>query len=234
MVRQQESGLKIREEQPGDKVSVLQPGRPMAWDLSHQEVTECLRASRLCKTSGSTDPTDLASFGGEEDDGSMKLKEHDGWWGAGHNENECRKFSSGVEKKCDQRRIGQCAGVKEDLEASVTELSGERGTGVLSPAAEQDACLLHEDGSDQSMHPCPSPTDGGGDDLENLAASPSLQVRFDTEVVRATTRMWLPQLSSTRQRRSDQMLKSSRQKRSPSTPNSLRVSTFRRLRVSSP
>ena len=26
MVRQQEGGLKIREEQPGDKVSVLQPG----------------------------------------------------------------------------------------------------------------------------------------------------------------------------------------------------------------
>ena len=87
----------------------------------------------MCMTSGSTDPTDLASFGEEEDDGSMKLKEHVGWWEAGHNENECRKFSSGVEKKCDQRRIGQCAGVKEDLEASVTELSGERGTGVFEP-----------------------------------------------------------------------------------------------------
>ena len=36
---------------------------------------ECLRASRKCKTSGSTDPTDLASYGEEEDDGSMKLKE---------------------------------------------------------------------------------------------------------------------------------------------------------------
>ena len=34
MVRQQESGLMVCEEQPGDKVSVLQPGRPMAWDLS--------------------------------------------------------------------------------------------------------------------------------------------------------------------------------------------------------
>ena len=56
---------------------------------------------------------------------------------------------------------------------------------MLSPAAEQDACLLHEDGSDQSMHSCPSPTDGGGDDLENLAASPSLQVWFDTEVLEA-------------------------------------------------
>ena len=31
MVRQQESGLKICEEQPGDRVSVLQPGRPMVW-----------------------------------------------------------------------------------------------------------------------------------------------------------------------------------------------------------
>ena len=41
---------------------------------------ECLRASRMCKTSGGTDPTDLASFGEEEDDGSMMLKEHVGWW----------------------------------------------------------------------------------------------------------------------------------------------------------
>ena len=64
------------------KVSVLQPGRPMAWDLSHQEVTECLIASGMCKTTGRTDPTDLASFGEEEDDGSMKLKEHVGWWEA--------------------------------------------------------------------------------------------------------------------------------------------------------
>ena len=38
---------------------------------------------------------------------------------------------------------------------------------MLSPAAEQNACLLHEDDSDQSLHSCPSPTDGGGDDLEH-------------------------------------------------------------------
>ena len=38
--------------------------------------------------------------------------------------------------------------LEEDPEP--TELSGERGTGVLSPAAEQNACLLHEDDSDQS------------------------------------------------------------------------------------
>ena len=101
MVRQQESGLKNREEQPGDKVSVLQLGRPMAWDLSHQEGTECLRASRMYKTSGGTDPTDLASFGEEEDDGSMKLKEHVGWWEAELNENERRDFPPGPEKKCD-------------------------------------------------------------------------------------------------------------------------------------
>ena len=107
MVRQQESGLKICDEQPGDEVSVLQPRRPMVLDLS-QEVTECLRASRICKTSGSTDPTDLASFGEEEDDRSVKLKKYVGWWEARHNENECRNLSAGVE---------------EDLEASVTELS---------------------------------------------------------------------------------------------------------------
>ena len=161
MVRQPENGLKICEEQPGDKVSDLQPGRPMAWDLSHQEVTECLRASPMCRTTGSTDPTDLASFGEEEDDGSMKLKEHVGWWEAELNENESRDFPSGPEMKRDQRRIGQCAGVKEYLEANVTELSGGRETGVLSYAAEQDACIFHENGSDQGMYSCSSLTDGG-------------------------------------------------------------------------
>ena len=183
MVRQQDSELKVCEEQPGDEVSVLQPGIPMAWDLSHQEAAERLRAGRMCKTSGGTDPTDLASFGEEEDDGSMKLKEHVDWWEAELNEKKRRAFPPGQEKKCDRYRIGQCAAVEEDPESSPTELSAERGTGVLSHAAEQDACLLHENGSDQSMYSCPSPTDEGGDDLENMAASPPVQVWFDTEVV---------------------------------------------------
>ena len=73
-------------------------------------------------------------------------------------------------------RAGQCACVKEDHEASTAEPSRGRGTGVLSPASQQDACLFHEDDSDQSMYSCPSPTNGGGDNLENLAASSSLQV----------------------------------------------------------
>ena len=73
--------------------------------------------------------------------------------------------------------------MEEDPESSPTEPSGERGTGVLSHAAEQDACLLHENGSDQNMFSCPSPTDEGGDDLEIMAASPPLQVWFDTEVL---------------------------------------------------
>ena len=60
----------------------------------------------MCKTSGSTDPTDLASFGEEEDDGSVKLKEHVGWWEAELNENERRNFPSGPEMKGDQHRIG--------------------------------------------------------------------------------------------------------------------------------
>ena len=176
MVRQQESGLKICEKQPGDKVSVLQPGIPMAWDLSHQEVTECFRASWMCKTSGGTDPTDLASLGEEDDDGSMKLKEHVGWWEAGHNENECKNFPPGPEKKRDQHRTEQFAGVEEDLEANVTELSGGRETCVLSPAAEQNAYLLHEDGSDQSM-PCGL-------------------TRVYWEPLRVITWMWLPRPSS--------------------------------------
>ena len=39
MVRQQWNGLKVCEEQPGDKVSGLQLGRPLAWDHPSQEVT---------------------------------------------------------------------------------------------------------------------------------------------------------------------------------------------------
>ena len=36
-----------------------------------------------------------------------------------------------------------------------------------------------------SMYSCPSPTDEGGDDLENMAASSLLQARFDMEVLGA-------------------------------------------------
>ena len=49
---------------------------------------------------GSSDPTDLAPFGEEEDDESVRLKKYVGWWEAGHNENECRDFVTGPEKKC--------------------------------------------------------------------------------------------------------------------------------------
>ena len=137
----------------------------------------------MCKTSGSTDPTHLASFGEEEDDESVKLKKHFSWWEPGHNENEYGNFPTDPGEECVQHRAGQCAGVKEDHEARTAEPSGGRGTGVLSPASEQDACLLHEDDSDQGMYSCSSPTDGGGDDLENSAASSSLQVWFDMEAL---------------------------------------------------
>ena len=59
---------------------------------------------------------------------------------------------------------------------------------VERPPRSQNACLLHEDDSDQSLYSCSSPTDGGGDDLENLAASSSLQAWFDMEVLGAHVR----------------------------------------------
>ena len=90
--------------------------------------------------------------------------------------------------------------MEEDPESSPPELSGERGTGVLSHSAEQNACLLHENDSDQSMHSCPSPTDGGGDDLENLAASSSLQAWFDMEVLEAHECDSLDAIATTKQR----------------------------------
>ena len=46
----------------------------------------------MCGTSGSTDPTDLASFGEEEDDDSVKLKKYFSWWEPGLNENEYGNF----------------------------------------------------------------------------------------------------------------------------------------------
>ena len=238
MVRQQGNWQKVCEEQLGDKVSDLQPGRPMDWDLLSQEVTECLRASRMCETFGSSDPTDLASFGEEEDDKSVKLKKYVGWWVAGHNENECRDFSSGPEKKCDQHRAAQCAGVKEDPEARPKKLSGERGTGVLSSAAEQNACHLHEDDSDQRQYSCPLPTEGGVNDLENLAESSSLQVWFGMEALGAHVCDRLDAIATTEQHsktafRSDVQVEPSEEV--PVNSESVTgVGSFRMLRASSP
>ena len=125
--------------------------------------------------------------------------------------------------------------MKEDPESRPTELSGERGSGVLSPAAEQDACLLHEDGSDQSMHSCPSPNDGGGDYLENLAASWSLQW-FDTEVLGAHEIDNLDVVATTEQQsktafRSDVQVEPSEEV--PVNSESITGVAFRRLRVGS-
>ena len=72
--------------------------------------------------------------------------------------------------------------------------------GRLSSASERDACLLHEDDSDQSMYSCPSPTDGVGDDLENLAASSSHQVWFDMEALGAHVCDNLDEIATTVQR----------------------------------
>ena len=106
-------------------------------------------------------------------------------WESGHSKGERRNFSAVLENNCVQPRAGRYAGVEEDPEMSKTELSGGKGTGMLSPTPEQDVCLLHEDDSDQSAHPYPSPMiDGGKDDLEDLAAL-SRQVWFDTEELEA-------------------------------------------------
>ena len=70
---------------------------------------------------------------------------------------------------------------------------------MLSPAAQQNACLLREDDSDQSMYSCPSPTDGGGDDLEILAASSSLQEWFDMEALGAHVSDNLDAIATTEQ-----------------------------------
>ena len=56
----------------------------MAWDIAHQEATECLRARQMCEASGSTDPTDPAPFGKENGDESARLKEYFSWWESGH------------------------------------------------------------------------------------------------------------------------------------------------------
>ena len=133
IVHQQGNWLKVCEEQLGDKASDLQPGRPMAWDLPSQEVTECFRASWMSETSRSSDPADLASFGEEEDDESVDLKKYFSWWEPGHNENEYGNFPTDPGEKCVQHRTGKCAGAKEDPEASTAEPSGGRGSRRAEP-----------------------------------------------------------------------------------------------------
>ena len=93
--------------------------------FSNQEATESLRASLVCKSSGGTDPTDIASLCGEEDDGSVKVKKHFSWWEPEHNENECRDSPPRPDNKNDLYRIGQCAAVEEDPESNLTEPSGD-------------------------------------------------------------------------------------------------------------
>ena len=152
------------------------------------------------------DPTDLASLGEEEDDGSVKLKKHFSWWEPEHNENECRDSSPCPEKKCDRYGTGQCAAVEEDPESSPTELSGRRGTGVLSHAVGQDACVHH----------------------------PLTKVMTIWRTWQRRRRSRCLQLGSVRKQHSDQMFKSSRQKRSQTTPNPSRVLILGKLSVSSP
>ena len=103
---------------------------------------------------------------------------------------------------------------KEDPEANVTELSLEKeGHVCRAPPRSRMSCLLHEDDSEQSLYSCPSPTDGGGDNLENLAASSSLQAWFDMEVLEAHVCDNLDAIATTQQHlrtafRSDVQIKS--------------------------
>ena len=102
MVRQRESELKVCLQSVGPaarNTSGLGSFPPGSDGVSQSEP--------MCKTSGGTNPTDLASLGERKDDGSVKLKKHFSWCGPQHNENECRDFAPGPDKKCDRYRIGQ-------------------------------------------------------------------------------------------------------------------------------
>ena len=77
----------------------------------------------MFETSGSTDPTDLAPFGEEEDDESVKLKKFFSWWELVHNENEHGNFPTDPREECVQHRAGHCAGAKEDFAATKAKTS---------------------------------------------------------------------------------------------------------------
>ena len=167
--------------------------------LSHQEATWRLRAGRMCKTSGGTDPTDLASLDEEEDDGSVKLKEHV----AGGKPNTTRT-SAEIPHLARRRSVtdmepGSALPWKKILsQARRSHL--ERGTGALSHAAEQDACVLHENGGDQSMYSCPSPTKVVTiwSTWQRRHRSRCGLTRRHLTPMRVITWIWLPQLSSIR------------------------------------
>ena len=62
---------------------------------------------------------------------------------------------------------------------------------------ERDVCLFHEDDSDHSAYPCPSPVlDRDGDDLEDLMVLPC-QEWFDTEAPEAFERDNLSEVATT-------------------------------------
>ena len=85
----------------------------MAWDLSSLEAAQCLRAGRMCETSGSMDPTDLASLREEEDDESVTLTKYFSWWDPGHSENECGNFPTDPAEECVQHRAGRPMRLRE-------------------------------------------------------------------------------------------------------------------------
>ena len=87
----------------------------------------------------------------------MKPKEYFSWGKPGHSKGEYKYFSAVREKRLVQQdRADRHTG--EDPEMGETE---------------RDVCLFHEDDSDQSANPCPSPLiDRGGDDLEDLMVLP--------------------------------------------------------------
>ena len=169
----------------------LQSARLTTNDLARKEAINFLRAKQTWTASGSSDPMDLSTLGKGKGgktgkgkgkgDKSAKAKECFNCGKPGHNKNECRNFSATLRKKSVQPdKAGRSAGVEVDPETGKRKPTEGKGTGAVNPAPGLDACLLHEDDSDQDAYLFPLPmVDESNDSPEDLMAL-SRRVLFDT------------------------------------------------------
>ena len=176
-------------------------------NLARDETTKLIKAGQTRAVSGVMERADLSPRGkGEggkksQDEGkgakTAKPKERFCCVTSGHSKSEYKNFSAAVRQKFAQRgRTHRHANAEVDSEPD--ERRRSRGTSMASVAHELDVCFLH-----------------GGDDDHGEYLPPLLLIEeSDDDSTRQV------QQSQRTYRRSDQMVKSSHQKRSQLVPNS--------------
>ena len=152
----------------------LQSACLTTYDLAHKEAINRLRAKQTWTASGSSDPMDLSPLGkgksGKKGRGKGKgdttAKPQECFYSTagkpGHNKNQCRNFSAALRQGWSAARCIPTGQARK-------KPTGRIGTGAVSPAPGLDACVLHEDDSDQDAYLFPLPMfDESNDSPEEL------------------------------------------------------------------